>query len=112
MGNQILIPYFYPTYYQMTWMFNGATAFNQDLCHFGDNWPYSRVRNMFFDAITQMSRQVHLDRGALLQLVLRTSVRIRKSVFCEGGRVMRSIHCDSLLAILGSANSNVKAIWS
>ena len=37
------------------------------------------------DAVTQMTRQAHLDRGALLQIVLRTRIRIRKSLFCEGG---------------------------
>ena len=35
------------TYYQMDNMFAGATTFNQDLCHFGDHWPYESVTNMF-----------------------------------------------------------------
>ena len=51
MRRQILIPYyFYPTYYQMNAMFYGATAFNQDLCHFGDNWPYGDVKYMFLNS--------------------------------------------------------------
>ena len=37
------------------------------------------------DALTKIPRQVHLDRGALLQLVLRTNVRIRKSCVLRGG---------------------------
>ena len=28
-------------------MFNNATAFNQNLCHFGDNWPYSWMYSLF-----------------------------------------------------------------
>merc|ERR1719261_646653 len=28
-------------------MFYRAKAFNQNLCHFGDNWPYSSVDEMF-----------------------------------------------------------------
>ena len=36
MRDQVLIFYSYPTYYQMGYMFYTATAFNQDLCHFGD----------------------------------------------------------------------------
>ena len=38
---------FYPTYYQMSYMFYDAAAFNQNLYHFGDNWPYSSVARMF-----------------------------------------------------------------
>ena len=207
-GRQILIPYFYPTYYQMSWMFWNATAFNQPLSTFntakvedvsvylcgvqlwwetGFWFPTSTqltirwvrcsamhlpsinryhhsilsrlrmwehvfaesnlMRRQFLiifyttrlvcrchgcstvlrpsirtfvisetightpetmghtqmlmtcfcspDAVTQISRQVHLDRGVLLQLVLRTNewtnIRIRKCVFCGGGREMRSI---------------------
>ena len=41
---------FYPSCLQMSYMFWGATAFNQDLCHFGDNWPHSSVFNMFADS--------------------------------------------------------------
>ena len=28
-------------------MFSGATAFNQDLCHYGGNWPYANAIRMF-----------------------------------------------------------------
>ena len=45
---------------------------------------------MIQDVVTKIPRQVHLDHGALLHLVLRTGIRIRKSVFCEGGQEMRS----------------------
>ena len=31
----------------MDFMFNNATAFNQNLCHFGDNWPYSWMYSLF-----------------------------------------------------------------
>ena len=47
MRRQILIPNFDPTCYQMSYMFKGATAFNQDMCHFGDNWSWLYFGNVF-----------------------------------------------------------------
>ena len=35
---------------QMFGMFYDATAFNQDMCHFGDNWPIFDVGIMFFNS--------------------------------------------------------------
>ena len=31
----------------MDFMFNNATAFNQNLCHFGDGWPFIAAWYMF-----------------------------------------------------------------
>ena len=57
MRNQILIFYFPSNFfYQMLNMFKGASAFNQNLCHFGANFgqifttPVLGTTNMFEDS--------------------------------------------------------------
>ena len=48
-GNQIWF-HFRHDLFQMGYMFQGATAFNQNLCNFNSNWPYTNVTVMFDDS--------------------------------------------------------------
>ena len=59
-------------------MFVGATAFNQDLCHFGDNWPISSVGAMFSNS------------GCLYKTVpLEGALKFKKSVYNKGEKARR-----------------------